>query len=77
MRMFEKESAHAENKGKILIVHQERCPQNHPCPSVHVCPVGALTQTGVQAPTVDPEACVRCGKCVRFCPMGALRLEEG
>ena len=58
-----------------LVVHVERCPQNHPCPSVRVCPVGALHQEGFQAPTVDHEKCIRCGKCVRFCPKRALKLE--
>ena len=58
-----------------LKVRADRCPQNHPCPSVRVCPAGALTQKGFSAPAVDAEACVRCGKCVRFCPMQALVLE--
>ena len=60
---------------RMLIVKKNRCPQNHPCPSVKVCPVGALTQKGYDAPTVDMNACIQCGKCVRFCPMGALVLE--
>ena len=62
------------NSARVLTVHADRCPQNHPCPSVRVCPVGALTQTGFQAPAVDQERCIRCGKCVRFCPMRALSL---
>jgi ferredoxin len=49
-----------------------RCPQNHPCPAVRVCPVGALNQKGYDAPVVDDEKCMDCGKCVRTCPMGAL-----
>ena len=58
-----------------LKVKTARCPQNHPCPSVRVCPVKALTQNGFHAPDVDDAVCVKCGKCVRFCPMGALVLE--
>lgn len=54
-------------------VQISRCPQNHPCPSVRICPVGALKQKEFDAPTVDKEKCTNCGKCVSFCPMGALQ----
>lgn len=65
-----------ENKtNKTLVVKAARCPQNHPCPSVRICPVGALTQKGVAAPDVNAEKCIKCGKCVNFCPMRALVLE--
>jgi len=59
-----------------LVVYQRRCPQNHPCPSVRVCPVDALSQQSIEAPAVDQSKCIECGKCVRYCPMGALSLEE-
>jgi Fe-S-cluster-containing hydrogenase component 2 len=59
----------------VLRVKQNKCPQNHPCPSVRVCPVGALSQNGYDAPVVDMDKCIKCGKCVRFCPMRALVLE--
>lgn len=65
----------ASSAGKTLVVNKNRCPQNHPCPSVRVCPVGALIQSGFHAPAVDQDKCIRCGKCVRFCPMRALTLE--
>lgn len=55
-----------------IAVVKNLCPQNHPCPSVRVCPVGALKQDGFGAPTVDEAKCTKCGKCTRFCPMGAL-----
>lgn len=58
-----------------LKVIKSRCPQNHPCPSVKICPFNALKQNGYDAPTVDKELCVECGKCVRYCPMGALVIE--
>jgi ferredoxin len=64
---------HSENH--LLTVNPSRCPQNHPCPSIRVCPVGALKQTGFQAPVVDQEKCIKCGKCVRYCPMRALALQ--
>lgn len=59
-------------KEKALLVDERLCPQNHKCPSIKVCPVGALTQEGFNAPTVDFQKCIKCGKCVKFCPMKAL-----
>ncbi len=59
---------------KTLSIDPRRCPQNHPCPAVTVCPVGALSQNHFSLPEVDLETCVRCGKCVRYCPMGAIRM---
>jgi len=55
---------------KVIV---EKCPQNHPCPAVTVCPVNALKQDGFAAPYVDESICIDCGKCVRVCPMGALK----
>ena len=64
-----------DNSNKTLVVSKARCPENHPCPSIRVCPTGALSQRGFEAPAVDQDKCVKCGKCVKFCPMGALTLE--
>ncbi len=64
-----------ENTDRILKVVKNRCPQNHPCPSIRVCKPGALSQKGLSAPVVDMDKCIQCGKCVQFCPMGALVLE--
>ena len=63
------------NKDGTIVVNKLRCPQNHPCPAVRVCPVGALTQKGFGAPEVGMDKCIRCGKCVNFCPMRALSLQ--
>ncbi|MFI3212336.1 MAG: 4Fe-4S binding protein [Eubacteriales bacterium] len=62
------------NENKKLMVIKENCPQNHKCPSVAICPVGALKQEGFLAPTVDHDKCIKCGKCVSFCPKKALVL---
>lgn len=72
--MFNKRNI--QNKENLkLVVKTARCPQNHACPSVRVCPVDALLQQGFAAPQVDLEKCIKCGKCVKSCPMGALVLE--
>ena len=61
-----------EKKLRIIV---ENCPQNHKCPSVNICPVGALSQVDFEAPTVNDEKCIRCGKCSNFCPKKALVLQ--
>lgn len=61
-----------EKKLKVIV---ENCPQSHKCPSVNVCPVGALSQIDFEAPTVDDNKCIRCGKCSNFCPKKALVLQ--
>lgn len=55
-------------------IDQKRCPQNHKCPAIKVCPVGAISQNQFQVPTIDNNKCIRCGKCIRFCPMQAFLL---
>ena len=59
---------------KNLVVLKENCPQNHRCPSVKICPVGALVQEGNNAPVVLADQCIKCGKCVDYCPKKALVL---
>ena len=73
--LLKKEENAGEEPGKLRI-SKTRCPQNHPCPSIRVCPTGALSQKGYAAPVVNDDKCISCGKCVRFCPMRAIRLEK-
>lgn len=61
---------------KKLVINKARCPQNHKCPSMRVCPVGALTQNRYEAPTIDDSKCIKCGRCIQFCPMRAFSLVE-
>lgn len=60
----------------MLKVDKNLCPQNHVCPSVKVCPVGAISQNGFGLPQIDPEKCIKCGKCISFCPMKAIKETE-
>ncbi len=59
---------------KKLSIKKENCPQNHKCPAVNVCPVNALTQKDFEAPEINYEKCISCGKCSNFCPKKALIL---
>ncbi len=59
---------------KKLKIVEENCPKNHRCPAVKVCPVGALTQNDFEAPKIDYDKCIRCGKCAKVCPKKALVL---
>lgn len=56
-----------------IVVEKTKCPQNHPCPSIKVCPVNAITQDGYNAPKINENLCIKCKKCVMYCPMGALQ----
>lgn len=58
-----------------IVVDKNRCPQNHPCPSVKVCPVDAIIQEGYKAPKIDYDKCIKCKKCIKYCPMGAFKVE--
>lgn len=57
----------------MLTVDINRCPQNHKCPCVRICPANAITQKGYSAPVIDKDKCIKCGKCIKFCPMGAIK----
>ena len=61
---------------KRLKVINERCPKNHKCPAVKVCPVNTLSQKDFDAPIIDYDKCIKCGKCANFCPKKALVLED-
>ena len=54
-------------------VARNLCRQNHRCPAVRSCPVDALRQMGYAALTINKDACIDCGTCVRVCPTNALR----
>lgn len=56
-----------------LAINKHFCPQNHACPILRICPVGAISQKGYGLPVIDVEKCTECGKCKRYCPMGAVQ----
>lgn len=56
-----------------LTINPKRCPRNHRCPAISVCPKGAISQKTIfSLPVVDHDKCIVCGKCIRFCPRGAI-----
>jgi Fe-S-cluster-containing hydrogenase component 2 len=56
-----------------LTINPSACPQNHRCPLMQMCPVGAISQNGLGLPIIDAAKCIKCGKCVKFCPMKAVQ----
>lgn len=61
---------------KRLVLLKDKCPQNHVCPALSVCPVGALSQKDFNAPDLDSDKCIKCGKCVKKCPMGVFVMQK-
>ena len=59
-----------------IVVDNNKCPKNHRCPAISICPVNAIKQEGYNAPTIDYKLCINCGRCTRFCPTGALKIEK-
>ena len=65
---------------KIAVINESLCDQSPFCPVKRVCPVNAVTQSGGMFskgfPKIDPEVCTGCGKCLRYCPMGAVDIKK-
>ena len=57
-------------------INEDRCPQNRPCTAMVMCPAGALKQNGYKAPKVDMDKCIDCYKCIDYCPMGAILVDD-
>ncbi|MEI6122568.1 MAG: 4Fe-4S binding protein [Bacteroidota bacterium] len=55
------------------LVSEIKCPQNHRCPLMQICPSDAIMQNGFGLPMIDKSKCTECGKCVRYCPTGAVQ----
>lgn len=60
----------------MIQVDKGICPHNHVCPLIKACPVGAISQDAEGFPVIDYSLCIECGKCVRKCPMKAMRQVE-
>ena len=60
----------------MIQVDKGICPHNHVCPLIKACSVGAISQDAEGFPVIDYSLCIECGKCVRKCPMKAMRQVE-
>ena len=58
----------------MIQVDKSICPHDHICPLVQLCPEKAITQDKDGYPVIDQTRCIECGKCVRKCPMKAMKL---
>ncbi len=56
-----------------LFISDRFCPQNHRCPIIRVCPQQAIIQDGYGLPVIDKTKCTECGKCIKYCPMRAVK----
>jgi Fe-S-cluster-containing hydrogenase component 2 len=62
---------------KEVSVNNDLCVKNHKCPVVEMCPVNAVQQSSfTDAPSLDNEKCIKCGKCISFCPYNAFSYKE-
>jgi len=59
---------------KVAVIDQGRCDRSPFCPVKRVCPVNAVKGHMFSAPSVSNEDCIGCGKCVSYCPMGAVQM---
>ncbi len=64
---------------KKAVIDKNKCDKSPFCPVKRICPVEAVAQKVSflkgDTPVVDHEKCIGCGKCVRVCPMGAVKMK--
>lgn len=77
------------NKMKAFI-DPEKCDRSPMCPAMRFCPQQAIYQKeapggrsslgagrfGGGISTVDPSKCTGCTICMRYCPRGAIKMQE-
>lgn len=64
---------------KKAVINKSKCDKSPFCPVKRFCPVKAVSQNvkgffGADTPEVDHDLCIGCGKCVNYCPMGAVKM---
>lgn len=63
---------------KKAVIDKNKCDKSPFCPVKRICPVNAVNQKVKflkgETPVVDHEKCIGCGKCVRVCPMKAVKM---
>lgn len=64
---------------KYAYIEQELCDRSPGCPPIKICPVNAIyhekTNFLSYGPSiVNKDVCIGCGKCVNYCPRGAIKI---
>lgn len=63
---------------KKAVIDQNKCDKSPFCPVKRICPVNAVNQKvnffKSEAPVIDQDKCTGCGKCVKVCPMKAVKM---
>ncbi|MDK2836696.1 MAG: hypothetical protein PWP21_1473 [Thermosediminibacterales bacterium] len=63
---------------KKAVIDKNKCDRSPFCPVKRICPVSAVSQKvnffKAETPVVDHDKCIGCRKCVKVCPMKAVKL---
>ncbi|WP_418791174.1 ATP-binding protein [Phosphitispora sp. TUW77] len=65
---------------KKAVINETLCDHSPFCAAKKVCEFGAITQKtqglfNAEVPEIDRDTCVGCGKCVDYCPHGAIQMK--
>ncbi|RLI31292.1 hypothetical protein DRO48_01130 [Candidatus Bathyarchaeota archaeon] len=78
LKRVELAQAIAEADALISVAHAKGHPRSGFGGALKNISVGCLTKRGkaeihmAKKPSIDPEKCTNCGKCIKFCPVGAI-----
>ena len=68
-------ACHACHEKRVFVTDGCQACLAHPC--VEVCPVKAVSLKDTSGMSqIDPETCIRCGRCVKACPYHAIIIQE-
>lgn len=64
---------------KYAVVKPELCDRSPGCPPIRICPFQAVSHKKIkgfmyEASVIDKNACTGCGKCINYCPGGAIKM---
>lgn len=64
---------------KTAYINPVSCDRSPGCPAIKVCPSKAISHKkagmfSYEVSVVDPHSCTGCGKCLNYCPRGAIKM---